>query len=179
MTQEFDNWILEKVFAGRIKPAFLYQIFYLEDEEYKALQAKIEGIYKEYPKVLAVFDSKPESELTKKECAVLIEIMELKNKLTDMEMQAEYFRDCYDSVGIWKKQGFYNGLTAERQRWRNSWCHFLHRRAWVSAKCHFEMNKFNQSTNLTDFQKIRNDSIKIRSTLISSAETGLWENYSL
>ncbi len=49
-----------------------------EDEEYKALQEKIEGIYEEYPKVLAVFDSETESELTEKECAALIEVMELK-----------------------------------------------------------------------------------------------------
>ena len=76
-----------------------------EDEEYKALQEKIEGIYEEYPKVLAVFDSETESELTEKECAALIEVMELKNKLTDMEMQAVYFRGCYDSVGYLKKAG--------------------------------------------------------------------------
>lgn len=76
-----------------------------EDEEYKALQEKIEVIYEEYPKVLAVFDSETESELTEKECAVLIEVMELKNKLTDMEMQAVYFRGCYDSVGYLKKAG--------------------------------------------------------------------------
>ena len=41
-------------------------------------------LYEEYPKVLAVFDSETESELTEKECAALIEVMELKNKLTDM-----------------------------------------------------------------------------------------------
>lgn len=76
-----------------------------EDEEYKALQEKIEGIYEEYPKVLAVFDSETESELTEKECAALIEVMELKNQLTDMEMQAVYFRGCYDSVGYLKKAG--------------------------------------------------------------------------
>ena len=76
-----------------------------EDEEYKALQEKIEAIYEEYPKVLAVFDSETESELTEKECAALIEVMELKNKLTDMEMQAVYFRGCYDSVGYLKKAG--------------------------------------------------------------------------
>ena len=76
-----------------------------EDEEYKALQEKIEVIYEEYPKVLAVFDSETESELTEKECAALIEVMELKNKLTDMEMQAVYFRGCYDSVGYLKKAG--------------------------------------------------------------------------
>lgn len=85
-----------------------------EDEEYKALQEKIEAIYEEYPKVLAVFDSETESELTEKECAALIEVMELKNKLTDMEMQAVYFRGCYDSVGYLKKQGFYDGLTEKK-----------------------------------------------------------------
>ena len=76
-----------------------------EDKEYKALQDKIEGIYEKYPKVLGVFDSETESELTKEECAALIEVMELKNQLTDMEMQAIYFRGCYDSVGYLKKAG--------------------------------------------------------------------------
>ena len=32
-----------------------------EDKEYQALQAKIEGIYEKYPKVLGVFDSETES----------------------------------------------------------------------------------------------------------------------
>ena len=76
-----------------------------EDKEYQSLQAKIEGIYRKYPKVLGVFDSETESELTEKECAALIEVMELKNQLTDMEMQAVYFRGCYDSVGYLKKAG--------------------------------------------------------------------------
>lgn len=76
-----------------------------EDEEYKALQAKIEGIYEKYPKVLGVFDSETENELTEKECSALIEVMELKNKLMDMEMQAVYFRGCYDGVGYLKKAG--------------------------------------------------------------------------
>ena len=67
--------------------------------------AKKYGIYEEYPKVLAVFDSETESELTEKECAALIEVMKLKNQLTDMEMQAVYFRGCYDSVGYLKKAG--------------------------------------------------------------------------
>ena len=51
-----------------------------EDKEYQALQAKIEGIYGKYPKVLGVFDS-------------------------ETEMQAVYFRGCYDSVGYLKKAG--------------------------------------------------------------------------
>ena len=42
-----------------------------------------------------MFDSETESELTEKECAALIEVMELKNKLTDMEMQAVYFRRLF------------------------------------------------------------------------------------
>ncbi len=61
--------------------------------------------YEKYPKGLAGFDSKTERELAEKECADFIEMMELKNQLTDMEMQAMYFRGCYDSVGYLKKAG--------------------------------------------------------------------------
>lgn len=50
-------------------------------------------------------------ELNEQECAALIKVMELKSKLTDMEMQSVYLRGCYDSVGYLKKQEFYNGLT--------------------------------------------------------------------
>ena len=76
-----------------------------EDEEYKALQAEIAGFYEKYPKLLGIFDSEAESELTEKECAALIKVLELKNKLKDMEMQSVYFRGCYDSVGYLKKAG--------------------------------------------------------------------------
>ncbi|MEY8485039.1 DUF6664 family protein [Lachnospiraceae bacterium 48-21] len=76
-----------------------------ENEEYRAVQAKIEGLYEKYPKVLGVFDTETEEELTEEECAALIKVMELKNKLTDMEMQSVYFRGCYDSVGYLKKAG--------------------------------------------------------------------------
>ena len=44
-------------------------------------------------------------ELTEEECVALIEVLELKNKLTDLEMQSVYFRGCYDSVGYLKKAG--------------------------------------------------------------------------
>ena len=40
-----------------------------------------------------------------KECVALIKVMELRNKLTDIEMQSVYFRGCYDSVGYLKKAG--------------------------------------------------------------------------
>lgn len=76
-----------------------------ENEEYKALQDKIESLYQQYPKVLGVFDTEQAAELTKEECAAVIKVTELKNRLTDMEMQSVYFRGCYDSVGYLKKAG--------------------------------------------------------------------------
>ena len=76
-----------------------------ENEEYRAIRAEIESLYEKYPKVLGVFDTETSAELTEEECAALIEVMELKNQLTDMEMQAVYFRGCYDSVGYLKKAG--------------------------------------------------------------------------
>lgn len=76
-----------------------------ENEEYRAMRAKIEGLYEKYPKVLGVFDTETSAELTEEECVALIKVMELRNKLTDKEMQSVYFRGCYDSVGYLKKAG--------------------------------------------------------------------------
>ena len=76
-----------------------------ENEEYRAVQVKIKKLYEKYPKVFGVFDMEKSAELTEEECAALIEVMELKNKLTDFEMQSVYFRGCYDSVGYLKKAG--------------------------------------------------------------------------
>ena len=76
-----------------------------KNEEYRAVRAEIEGVYEKYPKVLDVFDTETSAELTEEECAALIKVMELRNKLMDMEMQAVYFRGCYDSVGYLKKAG--------------------------------------------------------------------------
>ena len=76
-----------------------------ENEEYRAVRTEIESLYGKYPKVLGVFDTETAEELTEEECAVLIKVMELRNKLTDMEMQSVYFRGCYDSVGYLKKAG--------------------------------------------------------------------------
>lgn len=76
-----------------------------ENEEYKAIQDKIESLYQQYPKVLGVFDTEQVAELTKEECAALIRIMELKNQLADIELQSIYFRGCYDSDGYLKKAG--------------------------------------------------------------------------
>ena len=66
---------------------------------------KVKGIYEQYPRVLAVFDTEKEWNLTKEEGKDLIEVLGLKNKLTDMEMQTVYFRGCYDGVGYLKKAG--------------------------------------------------------------------------
>ena len=76
-----------------------------ENEEYRAVRAEMESLYGKYPKVLGVFDTETAAELTEEECAALIKVMELRNKLTDMEMQAVYFRGCYDSMGYLKKAG--------------------------------------------------------------------------
>ena len=76
-----------------------------ENEEYRAVRAEIERLYEKYPKVLGVFDTETSAELTEEECATLIKVIELRNKLTDMEMQSVYFRGCYDSVGYLKKAG--------------------------------------------------------------------------
>ena len=75
------------------------------NEEYRAIRAEIESLYEKYPKVLGVFDTETSAEVTEEECAALIKGMELRNKLTDMEMQSVYFRGCYDSVGYLKKAG--------------------------------------------------------------------------
>lgn len=76
-----------------------------ESEEYKAVQDEIESLYQKYPAVLGVFDSEQAAALTEEECAALIEIMGLSNQLTDMELQAIYFRGCYDGAGYLKKAG--------------------------------------------------------------------------
>lgn len=76
-----------------------------ENEEYKALKDEIESLYEKYPKVLGVFDAEKSAELNEQECTALIKVMELKNQLTDIEMQSVYFRGCYDSVGYLKKAG--------------------------------------------------------------------------
>ena len=76
-----------------------------ENEEYRAIRVEIESLYEKYPKVLGVFDTETSAKLSEEECAALIKVMELKNKLTDIEMQSVYFRGCYDSVGYLKKAG--------------------------------------------------------------------------
>lgn len=76
-----------------------------ENEEYRAVQAEIEGLYEKYPKVLGVFDTEKSAGLTEEECTALIKVLELKSKLTDLEMQSVYLRGCYDSVGYLKKAG--------------------------------------------------------------------------
>ena len=71
-----------------------------ENEEYKAIQDKIESLYQQYPKVLGVFDTEQVAELTKEECAALIRIMELKSQFTSVAVMT--------ALGISKKQEFYN-----------------------------------------------------------------------
>ena len=76
-----------------------------ENPEYHFIVERIEELYKEYPKVMAVLDTEKPSDLSEQECKALIEILELRNKLSDMQQEAIYFRGCYDSVGYLKKAG--------------------------------------------------------------------------
>jgi len=73
--------------------------------EYRAIGDEIDGLYKKYPKVLAVLDTEKPSDLTEQECKALIEILGLRNKLYGMESETVYFRGCYDNVGYLKKAG--------------------------------------------------------------------------
>ncbi len=76
-----------------------------EDEKYRAIWDRIEKIYKQYPRVMGVCDRKDASALTVQECKAVIEIISLRNQRTEMELEAVYFRGCYDSVGYLKKAG--------------------------------------------------------------------------
>lgn len=76
-----------------------------ENPEYKTTAEQIESIYRSYPKVMAVLDTEKACALTEQECKALIEAVELRGKLSDMQQEAIYFRGCYDSVGYLKKAG--------------------------------------------------------------------------
>ena len=76
-----------------------------ENPEYRTVSDRIESLYQQYPKVMEVFDTENPSDLSEQECKALIEILELRNKLSDMQQEALYFRGCYDSVGYLKKAG--------------------------------------------------------------------------
>lgn len=75
------------------------------NEHYRAIQEQMEAIFQQYPKVLEAVDTDKAAELSQQECAALIKVMELRNNLTDIEMQTVYFRGCYDGVGYLKKAG--------------------------------------------------------------------------
>ena len=54
---------------------------------------------------MAVLDTEKPSDLSEQECKALIEVLELRNKLSDMQQEAICFRGCYDSIGYLKKAG--------------------------------------------------------------------------
>lgn len=76
-----------------------------ENSEYRSIEERIEELYKEYPKVMEALDTEKPSDLSEQECKALIEVLELRNRLSDMQQEAIYFRGCYDSVGYLKKAG--------------------------------------------------------------------------
>ena len=76
-----------------------------ENPEYRSIEERIEELYKKYPKVMEALDTEKPSDLSEQECKALIEVLELRNRLSDMQQEAIYFRGCYDSVGYLKKAG--------------------------------------------------------------------------
>lgn len=76
-----------------------------ENPEYRSIEERIEELYKEYPKVMAVLDTEKPSDLSEQECKALIEVLELRNRLSDMQQEAIYFRGCY-ALGISKGRNF-------------------------------------------------------------------------
>ena len=75
------------------------------DKAYRAIQDKIESIYRQYPHVMGMFDTEKVVALNEQECAAAIEVVGLQNQLVELEMQSVYFRGCYDSVGYLQKAG--------------------------------------------------------------------------
>ncbi len=75
------------------------------DANYRAIQERINAIYEQYPRVMKLYDREDVSALTEDECAAVIEIASLRNQRTEIEMEAAYFRGCYDSVGYLRKAG--------------------------------------------------------------------------
>lgn len=75
------------------------------NEDYRAIQEQMEAIFQQYPKVLEAVDTETAAELSQQESAALIKVMELRNNLTEIEMQTVYFRGCYDGIGYLKKAG--------------------------------------------------------------------------
>lgn len=56
-----------------------------------------------YPKVMAAIDTKKAGDLSGQDCKAMIAIVELWNKLCDMQIEVVCSRGCYDSVGYLKK----------------------------------------------------------------------------
>jgi hypothetical protein len=71
-----------------------------ENEVYRSIRDEIETLYEAYPKVLEIFDAEKTSDLNEQECTALIKVLELKSRLTDMEMESIYFRGYLKKAGI-------------------------------------------------------------------------------
>ena len=68
-----------------------------ENEKYRAMKEELS--------ILDIFDMDKAEGLSAEECAGLVKALQLRNELTDMELQSVYFRGCYDGVGYLKKAG--------------------------------------------------------------------------
>jgi len=72
-------------------------------QQHKEIMDEQDMLYKRYPKVKDVIDMDKPYELSEEECAALVRVCNLKNKLIAVEMQDVYFKGCGDCVGYLKK----------------------------------------------------------------------------
>ena len=79
-----------------------------ENPEYRSIEERIEERYKEYPKVMETLDTEKPSDLSEQECKALIEVLELRNRLSDMQQEASISEGAMTALGISKRQEFYN-----------------------------------------------------------------------
>ena len=76
-----------------------------ENSEYREIQENIEQTYQEYSNVFEVFDSETPANITERECAALIRIIEWKKQLIKMEIESIYFKGCRDNMEYLKTIG--------------------------------------------------------------------------
>ena len=88
-----------------------------ENPEYRSTEERIEELYKEYPKVMAVLDTEKPSDLSEQECKALIEVLELRNRPAICSRKQSISEDAMTALGISKRQEFYN---RERRHWRGA-----------------------------------------------------------
>lgn len=88
-----------------------------ENPEYRSTEERIEELYKEYPKVMAVLDTEKPSDLSEQECKALIEVWSFGTGSAICSRKQSISEGAMTALGISKRQEFYN---RERRHWRGA-----------------------------------------------------------